>query len=258
MELLGKLRQEVCFWRCLYQHQISTQMCADLIEKRKFFKLRQVFRIRCLPDDLWRKLLECGDGKTINRYLLYYDYASQVGDVLRLPEQQARRLRLRRWIQHKLIASGLDKNDYLFLIDCASFKLQTNLLFVRQAVLRLNHYLHAFSYTPIVHYPSDIWADIKGNCQMMMWKKEDLLFCPSEIITMLNKMVLDEDDVQELIKLDSHGLIDAWLSANRLREKVIQYLDKQGLAFEAKPYVSAKQKQILEQKGWNLSVYQLE
>lgn len=258
MKLFENLKQEVCFWRCLYKHQIGTQMCADLIEKRQFFKLRQVFSVRWLPDDLWRKLLESGNAKTIKRYLLYYDYASQVKDVLKLSDDELKKLKLKSWLGEKLNVSGLDKSDYLFLLENTSLKLQAAMLFLRKSALQLNRYLEISFYPPLIHCPTDVWLDMLGNFRMMIWEKNVFLLGTNEVILLLNKMVLDEDEALELIDRGSTGLIEAWLGANLLREKVIQRLDKQGFAFEVRPYLSESNKQLLLQKGWNLKDYHLE
>ncbi len=258
MKLLENLKQEVCFWRCLYKRQISTQMCADLIEKRQFFKLRQVFRVRWLPDDLWRKLLDCGNAKTVKRYLLYYDYASQVRDVLKLSEEKLKKLKLEKWIDEKVKGLGLEKKDFIFLVEHTSIKLQTSMLFLRKSVMQLNLSLEASFYPPQIHCPTDVWLDMLGNFRMLIWEKNVFLLGVNEVILLLNKMVLDEDEAQELISCGLTGLIEAWLGASLLREKVIQRLDKQGFAFDARPYLSESNKQLLLRKGWNLKDYHLE
>ena len=256
MKLFEKLKQEVCFWRCLCKRQISTQMCANLVDKRQYFKLRQVFRVRWLPDDLWRKLLDCGNAKTVKRYLLYYDYASQVRDVLKLSEEKVKKLKLEKWIDEKVKGLGLEKKDFIFLIEHTSTKLQTSMLFLRKSVMQLNLSLEASFYPPQIHCPTDVWLDMLGNFRMMIWEKNVFLLGVNEVILLINKMVLDEG--LELINHGATGLIDAWLSANLLREKVVQRLDKQGFAFEARSYLSESNKQLLLRKGWNLKDYHLD
>lgn len=258
MKLLERLKKEVCFYYNLQARHLQIKDYEELIDGQEFFKLRLVFKFRRLPNYLWLKLLDCGDAKTILAYLQRYDYPSQVSMVMKLSDERIKELKLNTWIEGKLQSIGLVKKNYIFLADHASSFLYRAMLFLRKSVVQLNQYLETSYRSQYVLCPADLWSDLVENFQMIMFEKDMFLLKSEEAILLIDKMLLENDEAEELIKLDSKDIIDAWLSANILREKVIQRLDKQGFAFEARPYLSDENKQLLLQNGWNLKDYHLD
>lgn len=267
MKLLKKLEKELCFYYNLQERRLQINDFEELIDEREFFKLRLVFKFRRLPNYLWLKLLDCGDAKTIHAYLDRYDYPSQVSMVLRLSDERLKQLKLQDWVEEKLQSVGLAKNDYIFFAEHASSFLYRAIRFLRKSVIELNHLLVLVGNSPLVsspsafsrllRYPCDLWDG--GGCvwTYIDWQSEVAFLTNEKAPELINQMLLTEEEALELVNLGSDSLIDAWLSSNLLRDRVITYLDKQGIVFTVIPYLSDKVRSVLLQKKWDLVKYKL-
>ena len=202
-------------------------------------------------------MLDGADAKTVKRYLQRYSYPSQLAMVMKLSDERLQQLRLGNWVRGKLNSLGLEKGDYIFLAEHASYNLYGAMMFLRKAVLELNRLLTAVDCSPLFTYPHDLWDGGGNDLTPINWEQELRNMTYQVAPEIINKMVLTEDEAIELVNLGSNSLIDAWLGANILREKAITYLDKKGIAFDAKAFVSDNIRRILRAKNINLSQYDL-
>lgn len=253
MKLLRTLQQEWAFYRSLYKQEIGTEMCQKLIEKREFAKLRKVFKVRWLPDDLWKKLLDCADDKTIKCYLAYYLFPSQVCMLLKFSDDDLKRINMNNWVERKLAHWGITKNDYILLADHASGKLQNKMRNLRKIVKKFNYFL-ADSYL-LWMSPINMYFENDINFHNLRLSQRVCLFAYEKAPKLINEMLFDDTEAEELISLNSETLVDTWLSANLVREKVLQL--RKTLRKIAKPYLSDKTKKLLLEKGCDLAKYNL-